>query len=59
MKIGILYKVIRNGHSNPQVGDVVVCLEQTSGVDIYLLGLNLRTNKRHHYHIDNLEVICE
>ena len=59
MKIGTLYKVIRNGHSNPQVGDMVVCLEQVSGSDNYLLGLNLRTNKRHHYSISNLEVICE
>ena len=59
MKIGTLYKVIRNGHTYPQVGDVIACLKQVGGVDLYLLGLNLRTNKRHHYHIDNLEVICK
>ena len=52
MKIGILYKVIRNGHSNPQVGDVVVCLEQVNGSDNYFLGLN-----RHR--TQDLEVLCE
>jgi len=55
MKTGKLYKVIHNGHTYPQVGDVIVCLEKVSGSDNYLLGLNSRTNKRHHYNICNLE----
>ena len=59
MKTGKLYKVIRNGHSNPQVGDVVVCLKKLKICSIYILGLNLRTKKRHHYVISNLEELCQ
>jgi len=54
MKTGKLYKVIRNGHSYPQVGDVVVFTGKNTGNRV-ITGLNLRTGKRHHYFLENLE----
>tara|TARA_R110002110_G_scaffold136727_1_gene321636 strand:- start:246 stop:416 length:171 start_codon:yes stop_codon:yes gene_type:complete len=54
MKIGKLYKVIKNGHSYPQVGDVVVFVGKLTKNRL-ITGLNLRTGKRHHYFLENLE----
>jgi hypothetical protein len=56
MKVGTLYKVIKNDHTYPQVGDVVVLVKVLGGM---FEGLNLRTNRRHHYFFVSMEVICE
>ncbi len=58
MQVGTLYKVIKNGHSYPQVGDIVVLTGKNTGNRV-ITGLNLRTGKRHHYFLKNLEVLCE
>ena len=56
MKVGTLYKVIKNDHTYPQVGDVVVLVKVLGGM---FEGLNLRTNRRHHYFFVSMEVVCK
>jgi hypothetical protein len=58
MKVGTLYKVIRNGHTYPQVGDIVVFLGKNTGNRL-MTGLNLRTGIEHHYFMENLEALCK
>ena len=61
MKIGTLYKVIRNGHTYPQVGDIVVVTERDPECinRWYFTGINLRTGQTHHYCINYVEILCE
>jgi len=60
MQIGKLYKVIKNGHSYPQVGDIVVVTDLWSVLgSSYFTGINLRTGQTHHYCIDYVEVLCQ
>ncbi|QDP62018.1 MAG: hypothetical protein GOVbin1807_17 [Prokaryotic dsDNA virus sp.] len=62
MEIGKLYKVIRNGHTYPQVGDVIMYVQGLYRGDmrsVYFTGLNLRTMKQHHYKYEDVEVLCE
>ena len=56
MKIGTLYKVTKNNHTYPQIGDVVVLIKVFGGM---FEGLNLRTNRRHHYFFGSMEVLCK
>lgn len=53
-----MYKVIRNGHTYPQVGDIVVFLGKNTGNRL-ITGLNLRTGIEHHYFMENLEALCK
>lgn len=56
MKIGTLYKVTKNNHAYPQIGDVIVLIKVVGGM---FEGLNLRTNRRHHYFFESMEVLCK
>lgn len=55
MQVGTLYKVIKNDHTYPQVGDVVVLIKPLGNM---FEGLNLRTNIHHHYFFESMEVLC-
>jgi hypothetical protein len=55
-KIGTLYKVTKNKHTYPQVGDIVVLIKVLGGM---FEGLNLRTNRRHHYFFESMEALCK
>ena len=47
MVIGDLYRVVRNGCKPMQLGDLVIITKEVGTA--YVEGMNLRTNKRHHY----------
>jgi len=55
MQIGDICKVIKNGHQDPQKGDLIM-ITRTVG-SVYVEGTNLRTNTRHHYLKTELEVV--
>ena len=55
MQIGDVCRVIKNGHTKPQIGDFVI-VTRTIGSS-YVEGLNLKTNTFHHYLRDELEVL--
>ncbi len=57
MRIGDICRVIKNSHRKPQKGDLVL-LNRTFG-SVYVEGINLRTNRTHHYLKTELEVINE
>ena len=56
MRVGTLYKVIKNDHTYPQIGDVVVLIKVFGNL---FEGLNLRTNIHHHYFFESMEVLCK
>ena len=56
MRIGDICKVIKNGHTKPQMGDLIMITRFVGSV--YVEGTNLRTNTRHHYLKVELEAIC-
>lgn len=47
MEVGDICLVIKNGHTKPQVGDLVIITKEVGTA--YVEGMNLRTNTRHHY----------
>ncbi len=53
MKIGDLYRVKIQGHTDWQLGDLVV-ITRFVGIT-YVEATNLKTNTRHHYLKNNLE----
>ena len=56
MRIGDICKVIKdNTHKSPQVGDLIM-ITRTVG-SVYVEGVNLTTNKTHHYLKTELEVV--
>jgi len=55
MQIGDICKVIKDGHQVPQVGDLIM-ITRTVG-SVYVEGINLTTNKTHHYLKTELEVV--
>ena len=57
MRVGDICRVVRNGHTKSQQGDLVM-VTRTVG-SVYVEGVNLKTNKRHHYLKTELEVIHE
>ncbi len=57
MQIGDICRVIKNGHTKPQKGDLIM-ITRTVG-SVYVEGTNLRTNTTHHYLKTELEVIHE
>ncbi len=57
MQIGDICKVVENGHTEPQLGDLVMIVRTIGSV--YVEGVNLRTNTTHHYLKTELEVIHE
>ncbi len=57
MQIGDICKVVENGHTEPQLGDLVMIVRTIGSV--YVEGVNLRTNTTHHYLKTELEVINE
>ena len=55
--IGTLCRVIKwNTHKDCQMGDLVMILGYLGKV--FLTGMNLKTNTRHHYRRTELEVLC-
>ena len=52
MQVGDLCKVVKNGHTIPQIDDVIVITRFVGSA--YVEGVNLVTNRRHHYLRDNL-----
>ena len=55
MQIGDICKVIKNGHTKPQKNDLIIITRKVGSV--YVEGINLRTNTRHHYLKTELEVV--
>ena len=52
MVIGDLYRVIKNGHTKPQLGDLIVITRFVGGCpsdSAYVEGINTKTGNRHHY----------
>lgn len=56
MKIGDLYRVKIQGHSDWQLGDLIVITGYLIG-SAYIEGINTKTGNRHHYRKDTLEKI--
>jgi len=52
IEVGDLCKVVKNGHSIPQIDNVIVITRFVGSA--YVEGVNLVTNRRHHYLRDNL-----
>ena len=59
MRKGTLCKVVKNGHVPHQLGDKVLLLSIANPDTLLFTGVNLRTNIKHHYYVQNLEVISE
>lgn len=65
MKVGDLCRVtVSWSHSTSQLNDLVLLIDNIGASDInpgatYFKGLNIKTDKFHHYHIKELEVISE
>ena len=63
MRKGTLCKVVINGHKPSQLGDKVLILQSRQSLahpdTLLFTGINLRTNKKHHYYREDLEVINE
>ena len=64
MKAGDLCRVtVKWSHSTSQLNDLVLLIDNIGASDLpgatYFKGLNIKTNKFHHYHINELEVISE
>ena len=57
MKIGHLYIIKKNGHSYPQLGDIVICL-RTNGSWLFT-GYNIKSMVTHHYHNQHVEELCK
>ena len=57
MQVGDICRVIKSGHTKPQKGDLIM-ITRTVG-SVYVEGVNLKTNNRHHYLKTELEVINE
>ena len=53
IQVGDLCKVIKNGHSYNQLGDFVLVTRITG--EVYIEGININNNKRHHYRQMELE----
>ena len=51
MKVGDLYRVIKNGHTKtrvaPQLGDLIIVTRFVGSS--YVEGINTKTGNRHHY----------
>ena len=56
MEIGDLCRVIKNGHTKPQLGDLIIVTRFVGSA--YVEGTNLRTNTTHHYLKIELEKLC-
>ena len=52
IEVGDLCKVVRKGHKKPQIDNVILVTKSVGSV--YVEGVNLVTNRRHHYLRDNL-----
>ena len=62
MKIGDLYRVKIQGHTDWQLGDLIVITRFVGGCrfdSAYVEGMNTKTGNRHHYLKDNLEKLCK
>jgi len=59
MTKGTLCKVVMNGHVPNQLGDKVLLVSIVDSNTLLFAGINLRTNTRHNYYRQNLEVISE
>lgn len=64
MQVGTLCKVIvHDTHTTDHYGDFVIVLEPANRVyswsDKYRVCFNPRTNEQHHYHNNELEVLCK
>jgi len=55
MQIGDLYRVIKNGHAKPQLGDLIIVTRFVGSA--YVEGINTKTGNRHHYLKVELEKI--
>ena len=59
MRVGTLCRVVvRYTHTTDHFGDLVVVL-QAGNIRPHLICFNPRTAKQHHYHEDELEVLCK
>ena len=58
IEVGDLCRVIKNGHKEPQLGDLVVVTQIYDRAScFYVEGINTRTGERHHYLKRNLEIL--
>lgn len=53
MKIGDLYRIKIQGHTDWQLGDLIMITRFVGSA--YVEGINAKTGNRHHYLKDNLE----
>jgi hypothetical protein len=47
MQVGDLCKVVKNGHSIPQIDNVIIITRFVGSA--YVEGVNTRSGRRHHY----------
>ena len=61
MQVGDLYRVVAtHTHQQCQFGDLVIfLLEMPVGRGRYVEGVNIKTQRRHHYLKTDLEVLCK
>ena len=58
IEIGDLCRVIVNGHTDWQLGDLVVVTQiYDRASNYYVEGINTKTGTRHHYLKSNLEIL--
>jgi len=57
MRVGHLYRIVQNRHTDWQMGNIVICLK-TNGSWIFT-GYNVKTMRTHHYHNEHVELVCE
>ena len=53
MEVGDLCRVIKNGHTKPQLGDLVLIVRFIGSA--YVEGVNTKTGTHHHYLLVELE----
>ena len=59
IEIGTVCRVIEwNTHKDCQMGDLVLVTSYLGDLGLFLTGINLKTNTKHHYRLRELEVVC-